>query len=237
LNAPTTPRRAHIDHLVVGAASLDEGVSWCEATLGVSPGPGGRHALFGTHNRLLRLDSPAHPQAYLEIIAMDPDASPARQAPLRRWFDLDDPAVREQLQRRGPQLLHWVASVPDIDAACAAWRAMGIERGPVIDASRPTPRGLLHWRITVRDDGQRLFGGCLPTLIEWGPVHPSEHMSAPPLSLRSLTLYHPQADLLREALRAIGLPDVDVLSGPPGLQASLTHPLGTELPLHSREST
>jgi len=237
VNTSDAVRRAHIDHLVVAATSLDEGLAWCAATLGVDPGPGGRHALFGTHNRLLRLGSPAHPQAYLEIIAMDPDAAPARHPPLRRWFDLDDPVIRGQLQQQGPQLLHWVASVPDIEAACAAWQAMGIERGPVIDASRPTPQGLLHWRITVRDDGQRLFGGCLPTLIEWGPEHPSAHMPAPTLSLRSLALHHPQADRLREALNAIGLQDMEVTTGPAGLQAWLTSPSGTEVQLSHLEPT
>jgi hypothetical protein len=235
VNNDKTPRRAHIDHLVVGAASLDEGVAWCEATLGLSPGPGGQHPLFGTHNRLLRLGSADHPQAYLEIIAVNPDATPTRQAPLRRWFDLDEPVVRQRLQEKGPQLLHWVASVPDIEAACSTWRAMGIERGPVIEASRPTPEGLLRWRITVRDDGQRLFGGCLPTLIEWGPVHPACHMPASALSLHSMSLSHPKADALHMALGAIGLADIAVRSGPAGLTADLSHPAGT-LALHSEEN-
>ena len=176
--------RAGIDHLVVAAPSLAEGVAWCEATLGLTPGPGGAHALFGTHNRLLRLHSTVHPKAYLEIIAIDPAATPTRPPPLRRWFDLDDPALRERLRREGPQLIHWVASVPDIDAACARLRALGIERGPVIDASRPTPQGLLRWRITVRDDGQRLFGGALPTLIQWGDTHPADGMTGADLGLQ-----------------------------------------------------
>ena len=54
-----------IDHLVVAAASLVQGVDWCEATLGVTPGPGGTHVQFGTHNRLLKIATPAFPLAYL----------------------------------------------------------------------------------------------------------------------------------------------------------------------------
>lgn len=46
---------AKLDHLVIMANSLDDGVDWCEATLGVTPGPGGEHPLMGTHNRLLRM--------------------------------------------------------------------------------------------------------------------------------------------------------------------------------------
>ena len=57
-----------LDHLVVAAATLAEGVAWCERTLGVTPGPGGRHPLFGTHNRLLKIESEAFALAYLDII-------------------------------------------------------------------------------------------------------------------------------------------------------------------------
>lgn len=214
-------RRACLDHLVVAAATLTEGVAWCEATLGLTPGPGGAHALFGTHNRLMRLHSAEHPRAYLEIIAIDPAATATRLAPLRRWFDLDDPALRQRLQEKGPQLIHWVASVPDIGAACARLRALGIERGPVIEASRPTPQGLLRWQITVRDDGQRLFGGALPTLIQWGDTHPADGMAPAALSLQALRLQHPEAERLRVALTAIGLDGVGVQAGPAGLHADL----------------
>lgn len=224
--------RAGIDHLVVAAPSLAEGVAWCEATLGLTPGPGGAHALFGTHNRLLRLHSTVHPKAYLEIIAIDPAATPTRPPPLRRWFDLDDPALRERLRREGPQLIHWVASVPNIDAACARLRALGIERGPVIDASRPTPQGLLRWRITVRDDGQRLFGGALPTLIQWGDTHPADGMTGADLGLQGLTLQHPDAGRLTAALTAIGLDGVAVHTGPAGLRADLTTADGQPLVLN-----
>lgn len=214
---------AHIDHLVVAAPSLAEGVAWCEATLGVTPGPGGAHALFGTHNRLLRLPHAEHPQTYLEIIAIDPTVTPLQPPPQRRWFDLDDPALRQRLQHEGPQLIHWVASVPDIDAAAARLRDLGIERGPVLEASRPTPQGLLRWRISVRHDGQRLFGGALPTLIQWGGAHPSSGMADAGLGLRALRLQHPEAERLRAALAAIGLPGVPVDTGPAGLRADLTH--------------
>ena len=214
--------KAHIDHLVVGAASLEEGVRWCQRTLGLTPEPGGSHALFGTHNRLLRLRSAAHPLAYLEIIAIDPSASPTRDSHLARWFDLDVPTIRQQLSQQGPQLLHWVASVPDINAALADWHAMDIDRGVVIEASRPTPLGLLQWKITVRDDGQRLMGGALPTLIEWGAEHPARAMGEPALELRSLRLQHPEAAQLQSALAAIGLNDIPVAVGPSGIFAEMT---------------
>jgi hypothetical protein len=47
-----------LDHLVIMASTLAQGLAWCEATLGVTPGPGGEHPLMGTHNRLMRLATP-----------------------------------------------------------------------------------------------------------------------------------------------------------------------------------
>jgi hypothetical protein len=218
-----------VDHLVVMAASLGEGVAWCEARLGVTPGPGGAHPLMGTHNRLLRIGTPRFPRAYLEIVAIDPGATPTRPPPLRRWFDMDDDALRATLAS-GPRLGHFVASVPDVQAAVAALAAQGIDRGQVIEASRETPRGLLQWRITVRDDGRRLFGGALPTLIEWGAdvggSHPGESLPDCGLSLTSLRLSHPQSAALQTACAAIGMSGVEVDAGAAGLCAELLTPRG-----------
>jgi len=173
-----------LDHLVIGAASLEQGAAWCEARLGVVPEPGGKHPLMGTHNRLLAIGSPAFPRAYLEIIAIDPDAPvPAR----RRWFDLDDAALQQRLAA-APALIHWVARCSDARAECAALASLGFDRGELLAAERPTPRGLLRWRIAVRPDGRRLGDGALPTLIEWGDTHPADTLPAGGLVLESLTL-------------------------------------------------
>jgi hypothetical protein len=221
----TTPA---IDHLVIAASTLAEGVAWCEQTLGVSPGPGGAHPLFGTHNRLLRLHCETAQACYLEIIAIDPAATPQRAAPLARWFDLDHPALHKQLREQGPQLVHWVLRVPDIHATLADWQTQGLDRGPALTASRPTPQGLLQWRISVRDDGQRLMGGALPTLIEWGDVHPCDAMPDSGLTLSALTLHAPETTALQSALAAAKLnnPAVQLRSAPAGLSARLRTPCG-----------
>ena len=214
---------AALDHLVVMAHTLDEGVAWCEATLGVTPAPGGEHALFGTHNRLLAIGSPAWPQAYLEIIAINPAADPAR----RRWFDMDDAAVREAVRTRGPRLIHWVARVPGLAAACTAWAAQGLDAGEMLAASRMTPRGLLQWQIVVRADGRRPLDGCAPTLIEWGAAHPAASLPASGVMLLALALRHPQAPALQGALAAIGAAGIAVeAAGKPALRARLATPRG-----------
>ncbi len=226
MTKPLAKPPAKADHLVIFATSLTEGVAWCEATLGITPGPGGTHPLMGTHNRLFSLATAQFPRAYAEIIAIDTEAVPARAAPLKRWFDLDSVALRERVAQHGPQLIHWVANVPNLADALSQWQALGIDRGPAIAASRPTPRGLLEWQITVRDDGQRLFDGCLPTLIQWGSVHPAAHMPASGVTLQGVKLQHPEAPRLQAACDAIGLQQLQIQTGPAQLTALLNTPRG-----------
>lgn len=207
--------RLAVDHLVVGAATLAQGIDWCTRTLGVVPTAGGTHPLMGTHNRVLKLDAPGFPRSYLEIIAIDPDApAPGRT----RWYDLDDPVVQARLRRDGPALLHWVARSEAIEADAAAWRAAGHERGEALAASR----GTLRWRITVRPDGARLAQGQWPTLIEWGADHPCDSLPASGLALRALRLRG-----LPGWLRA-ALPDGVQVCDDAGaaLEAELDTPLG-----------
>ena len=216
---------AQIDHLVVAARSLSDGVAWCEATLGITPGPGGEHPLFGTHNRLFRIATGEYPRAYFEIIAINSEASNADRAPGKRWFDLDSSALQEAL-KSGPNLVHFVANTTDVKLACSALSAQGIDRGPAVQASRMTANGLLQWQITVRPDGQRLFNGGLPTLIQWGEVHPANAMPDSGVALHSLQMQHPQAEQLQAAYQAIGLQGVTVQAGSPNLIAQLQTPKG-----------
>ena len=217
-----------VDHLVVLAADLASGVAWCERTLGITPTAGGEHPLMGTHNRIVNISSPTHPRAYLEVIAINQGASSARPAGARRWFDMDDSTLQEQVARHGPQPIHWVASVPDVAERCAALEALDMDRGPILTASRPTPNGLLQWQITVRDDGLRLMDGCLPTLIQWGAVHPCDSLPASGVQLQQLTLQHPQAATLQAACAAIGLATsvAITLGDAPRLTAQLATPRG-----------
>jgi hypothetical protein len=223
---------ASIDHLVVMANDLAQGVAWCEATLGVTPGPGGEHPLMGTHNRLLKIATAEHRTAYLEIIAINPVAPHAVPTRARRWFDMEDPALQAHVRQHGPALTHCVAGVPDMAASLAILAAQGIDRGAALQASRPTANGLLQWQISVRDDGQRLFDGCLPTLIEWGSVHPTDAMPASGLALHSLRVQHPQAAALTAAYQVLGLSAVTVDTGPARLSATLQTPKGL-ITLHS----
>lgn len=202
------------DHLVVAAATLEQGEEHIEATLGVRPRRGGKHGAMGTHNSLLKLG----PKSFLEVIAIDPEgAAPARL----RWFALDSAAMRDAL-RTGPRLIHWVARSRDIDASR---RASPIELGAV----QPMERGTFRWRITIPDDGQLPGSGLVPTLIQWSDErHPADGLADSGVGLTALAGAHPEPAAIRAALAALGLSDAlkVTFSATPRLAAFLRTPRG-----------
>jgi len=202
-----------IDHLVVTAPTLDVGEAWVRSFLGVGLRPGGSHSRMGTHNRLLRLG----PGVYLEVIAVDPGAPPPDRP---RWFGLDELALGSR-----PRLAAWVARTDDLDSAASASPEV---LGPV----GPMSRGDLHWRLTIPPDGSLPLNGAGPLLIQWetGP-HPAERLPDDGCKLTGLTIVHPDAELVRAMLTAIGFAGpVEVRSGSPkGLSASIETPNGPRL--------
>jgi Glyoxalase-like domain len=184
-------------------------VRWCEATLGIAPGPGGTHPLMGTHNRLFSISNQRFANVFFEIIAIDPSApSPVRA----RWFGLDEIDLAG-----GPRLIHWVARCEAIDDELAAMRALDLDGGRSIEATR----GDLRWRIAVRDDGRLLAQGACPTLIEWGATrHPAASMPASGVVLEALQV--------RGLPAHVALPDgVDRLGGAgPAITVRLSTPRG-----------
>jgi hypothetical protein len=207
--------RLRIDHLVVAAASLEQGVLWCESMLGVRPSPGGRHALMGTHNRLLDLSGDRFERVYLEIIATDPEA-PALGRP--RWFGLDDAALQRRLAK-APQLVHWVARTTALDADRRAFIDAGCSPGDAVRATRDA----LSWRIVLRGDGSLEAGGAVPTLIEWDAAHPCDGLAASGVTLQALTL----RGLWPSVQALIAASGVGTLAGSgPALRATLATPRG-----------
>jgi hypothetical protein len=197
-----------VDHLIVAADTLEAGAAWCEDTLGVTPLPGGQHALMGTHNRLLNLSSPAFPACYLEIIAIDPAAPPPGRA---RWFGLD------QRPPGPPALVHVVARSRLLDMHRWGLINKGIDPGVPVAASR----GDLRWQILLRPDGQ--LPGAAPTLIQWDGPHPADRLPDSGLRLQSVVLDGLAAPA-REVLRLRGVKGEP--GGPCRWTVTLETPLG-----------
>ncbi len=187
-----------LDHLVVAARTLNEGVGHVSRLLGCDLQAGGKHTRMGTHNALLSLG----PDCYLEVIAIDPDAPPPPQP---RWFGLDG-------FKGVPRLVHWVARTSDIEASRPAHcRVLDMERGD------------FRWRFAVTLDGVPDLDGTVPALIQWqAGGHPCNRLPDHGLRLRRLSLGHDQPQRLHGELARLGLADqVSIAANGPALKAEI----------------
>jgi len=212
-----------LDHIVIGAASLAEGVAYVRDKLGVAIPPGGKHALMSTHNHLMRLGE----GAFLEVISIDPDA-PAVARP--RWFEMDQPAMRARLAN-GPGLITWVIRSPDIEATV---KAAPEPVGAITAASRDA----LSWRITLPHDGRIPGDGVLPHVIQWDDgARPWERMAERGCRLEALALGHPQPERIAAALRALGADQIEGVrvteAATPVLTARILTPSGAVATLNA----
>ena len=193
---------SELDHLVVAAADLADGTRWVEERLGVAMDAGGRHEVFGTHNRVLSLG----PDCYLEVIAVDPQAPAPGRA---RWFELDTEAMRARLAE-GPALVHWVVRV----------QSLAGERH-VMELSRGSNR----WALTVAPDGRMPLGGIAPSRILWRTPPPATLLPDKGIRLDTLTISTPDVAALRPLLAGVVGP-VAVRPGDSGLAATFSTQTG-----------
>ena len=186
--------QTRIDHLVIGAQTLEQGVAYIKEVLGVEMPFGGVHLQMGTHNHLIQLGE----NVFLEVIAINPDIDPP-QSP--RWFGLDDPFIKRQIEIQ-PVLLTWVVNTQNIIAF--------IEKANI---SYGTPqlihRGELSWYFGVPEDGRLLAGGMLPYVIEWQTeTHPAPNMTDVGCRFKSLEIHHPYPLWIASVLESIDASDL-----------------------------
>lgn len=161
-----------LDHIVMSTRSLDIGV----ADISLPWGPGGQHAAFGTHNKLLGLGT----RDYLELIAIDPvAASPAWP----RWYGLDDFDGETRVT-------NWVVRTDDMDAALTC---LGAGYGPEHITVHDVARGGLRWKMAVPKSGHLPFDNCGPAVIQWLTPPPMAALPGRGWRLKQLDVHHPQA--------------------------------------------
>ncbi len=179
-----------LDHIVIAADSLEQGIEYIRQQLGVDIPKGGFHATMGTHNHLMQLGN----HAYLELIAINPEGEEPSHP---RWFGLDDALMRESL-RQQPRLITWVMNTTDL---------ANVKAFAELDIGIPTAltRNNLSWEIALTGDGRLIGNGLLPYVIQWhSEPHPSNGMADLDCQLVSLELHHNRAGWLYDKLKSIG---------------------------------
>lgn len=197
-----------LDHIVLSSTNLARDAAVLEERLGVSLSEGGKHNLFGTHNKLLNLGD-----VYLELIAIDPSAPKPERA---RWFSLDEFSG-------DMRLTNWVMGT-EKPRRMIGKTLMGT--GELMTVSR----GDLTWQITVPKSGKLPLDGFAPAIIDWmGAKTPAERLPDVGCRLEKFEVCHPHAISLRSFLSPLHSdPRVDVRgSEVPLFRATLTTPKGT----------
>ena len=208
---------AKIDHIVVGADTLEQGVTYLKNQLGVDIPAGGEHPKMGTHNCLMQLGD----GVFFEIIAINPKMNPPDRP---RWFGLDDPRIRQRLKDQ-PRLLTWVVNTRNLASLLKdAESNMG--------KSELLERGDLSWHFGLPADGSLLIDGVIPYAMQWHvEQHPSTRMADLGCRLRSLEIFHSNPDWCGKALGSIGADQLVKINAlpenrTPFLQACISTPLG-----------
>ena len=95
-----------LDHIVLGAFSLEEGTEFVENKLQTKLSNIGYHKDLGTHNRVIRISD----EVYLEVIAIDPQT---RSLKNRKCFNLDNSKLQSKL-KKSPQIIGYVIENDDV---------------------------------------------------------------------------------------------------------------------------
>jgi hypothetical protein len=201
---------SRVDHILLAAPDLQEGVEFVEERLGIRASTGGSHIGLGTRNALLALG----PATYLEIIAPDPEQTTYRKP---RLLGIDDLTA--------PKLAAWVAKADDLEQLASKELSGGLRLGEVLSGSRLNPDGVeLTWRFT--DPFTVIAGGTIPFFIDWGQSPHPAAQAAPGASLVSLRAEHPEPEHVRALLDQLGL-NLPVSKGPKAaLVATIECPKG-----------
>jgi Glyoxalase-like domain len=185
------PAAKAVDHLLLGASDLDQGIAWVEKTTTVKAIAGGSHPGVGTRNALLSLGG----KQYLEIIAPDP-----AQTAFNFQIDVRKLAV--------PRLITWAAVTSDINSIAKRAQETGYQIFGPRDGSRARPDGkTLKWKTMGVMNTLGVQGvEPVPFFIEWAAesLHPSQD-SPQGCRLSSIELEHPDPAGVRATLEKLGI--------------------------------
>jgi hypothetical protein len=201
---------------VVGISDLDKGVNLIERLTGVRPALGGTHPHIGTRNALISLGE----RTYLEIIAPDLDADPAKLDPALKAQFMDPLTHMDTLT---PFL--WAVGSTDLQQTVRLLQNEGLQLSEPEPGSRKKPDGsLLRWRASFIS--KPAVQG-LPFFIEWVEPEISPPKDSPAgCLLQGFRVFGPESLMLENIVERIGIEAEVFAATAPGLEITLTCPNG-----------
>jgi Glyoxalase-like domain len=211
---PVQAARDALDHLLIGAATLENGIGWLEERTGVRAMVGGSHPGLGTWNALASLG----PGQYIEILAPDP-----AQPGVGTFYV---PGLRDFA---APRIATWAARSVDLARGFPATLPHDFSCEPARAGARIRPDGTrLAWTLAFPRHREHLaFDGALPFFIEWGSYDDHPGKSTPPgLTLHALRFSHPEPGSLESALAALGIDGAVKPAAQASIEVELDTPRG-----------
>jgi hypothetical protein len=203
-----------VDHILLGAPTLEEGIGWLEHRTSVRASPGGVHPGLGTWNALASLGS----GCYLEIIAADPGQTDVATFYVPRLRELS-----------APKVVRWAARSKAVESRFAAFRSGGLVCDEIKKGSRVrADGGRLGWSLAFpRHERHDNFDGALPFLIEWDADSPHPSSTAVPgLRLAGFSVLHPLRLELEACLHSLDLNVAVAMSATSTLRLEVETPRG-----------
>ena len=167
-----------LDHIVLGAVTLEEGTEYVERILQAKLSNVGYHKNMGTHNRVIRISN----EVYLEVVAIDPKIKNIKN---KKWFNLDNLNLQSKL-KKSPQIIGYVIEKKD----------MSISKyyDPFFEASRANFRWQFAMPTSKNNilDSQIIETGVIPSLISWKSEKPIHQMKKNQFELISFEIEIPK---------------------------------------------
>ncbi len=187
-----------LDHVILAVADLAAAAGELETRYGLASVEGGRHAGWGTANRIVPLG-----EAYLELVTVVDEAEAAESA-FGRW-------VAAGLRHEPARPLGWVARTDRLDEVAG-------QLGLTVSAGSRAGRDgrVVRWRLAGVDEAAA--EPALPFFVEWGPRTPlpGRAAAAHPAGAVELARLELQGDPERVAAWLGGQPlPIDLRPGPP----------------------
>ena len=151
-----------LDHIVLGALTLEEGTEFVEDIFQAKLSDIGYHKDMGTHNRVIRISD----EVYFEVIANDPKIKNLKN---KKWFNLDNLNLQSKLNK-SPQIIGYVIENKDI--------SISKYYDPFFEASRAN----FKWEFAIPTsrnnilDSEIIETGIIPSLISWKTEKPVYQM-------------------------------------------------------------